>query len=252
MRRLLLVSTLTCAVAAGVFAQAPRSADIKTPDGLVLKASYFPAGKPGPGIVLFHQCSIGATRHLWDGLATSLAAAGIHVVTFDNRGFGETAGEMAPPPPPPRGGRGPILPAGMQMAGASSFPRSDAEAALTFLKSQKDVDSKRLAAGGSSCGATEAGDLAMRHTEIKAIVLMSGLPSPGGVAYTSATPRVAVFGIYSTEDQGASSLRAAMALSKDPQSTLKMYPGAEHGVALFTSHAELQPELVKWLQARLQ
>src|SRR4029077_1678125 len=34
---------------------APRVGDIKSADGTVLKGTYFSAGKPGPGVLLFHQ-----------------------------------------------------------------------------------------------------------------------------------------------------------------------------------------------------
>ncbi|MGB8805441.1 MAG: hypothetical protein WCC93_10990, partial [Chthoniobacterales bacterium] len=33
----------------------PRVVELKTPDGTMLKGSYFGAAKPGPGVLLFHQ-----------------------------------------------------------------------------------------------------------------------------------------------------------------------------------------------------
>ena len=38
-------------------APAPRVVDLKAPDGIMLKATYFAAGKPGPGVLLLHQCN---------------------------------------------------------------------------------------------------------------------------------------------------------------------------------------------------
>src|SRR5262245_50263962 len=137
----------------------PQNVDLKSSDGTVVKATYFSPGKPGPGMVLFHQCSNGATRRLWDGLAKDLVAAGIHVITFDNRGFGEAGGRSAPPPPPPpppTGGAPPTT----EPWGASPFPIADGMAALTYLKARKEVDSAKLAAGGSSCGTADASNLA--------------------------------------------------------------------------------------------
>src|SRR6266478_4605638 len=69
---------------------AARVVDLKAPDGTVLKASYFPAAKPGPGVLLLHQSN--RTRDSWDGLARQLAAAGINTLTLDMRGFGESGG----------------------------------------------------------------------------------------------------------------------------------------------------------------
>ena len=71
--------------------------------------------------------------------------------------------------------------------------------------------------------------------------MLSGLPSESDAAHFMKTPALAVMGIYSDKDFGASSLTAAVKLSKHPQSEVKMYAGSGHGVELFTS----QPTLVK-------
>jgi hypothetical protein len=80
---------------------------------------------------------------------------------------------------------------------------------------------------------------------------MSGFPTTKALAHIAATPSLAVFGIHSEQDFGASSMRTVAQRSKHPQSVLKMYPGSDHGTAIFTSHPELKGELVKWLQARV-
>src|SRR5436309_13924245 len=66
----------------------PRVVDLTAPDGTSLKGTYFAAGKPGPGVLLLHQCN--RQRKVWDDLATRLAAAGINVMTLDLRGYGES------------------------------------------------------------------------------------------------------------------------------------------------------------------
>ena len=33
----------------------PRPVDVKSSDGAILKATFYAAGKPGPGVLLFHQ-----------------------------------------------------------------------------------------------------------------------------------------------------------------------------------------------------
>src|SRR5262245_56876400 len=59
---------------------AARVMELKAADGTVLKASYFAAGKPGPGVLLLHQSN--RTRKSWDDLAGQLAAAGINTLTL--------------------------------------------------------------------------------------------------------------------------------------------------------------------------
>ena len=70
---------------------AARVVDLKASDGTILKASYFAAAKPGPGVLLLHQGN--RTRHSWDDLAEQLAAAGINTLTLDIRGYGESGGK---------------------------------------------------------------------------------------------------------------------------------------------------------------
>src|ERR1700729_4456949 len=71
--------------------RAQRIVDLTASDGTKLKASYFAADKPGPGVLLLHQCN--RQRKVWDSLAQQLATAGINVLTLDYRGFGESAGD---------------------------------------------------------------------------------------------------------------------------------------------------------------
>ena len=87
----LLIAALTCAV--GLSAEVhKKDVDIKAPDGANLKGTYFSAGRPGPAMLLLHQCNM--DRHAWDGLAEDLAGNGFNVLTIDFRGFGES-GEKA-------------------------------------------------------------------------------------------------------------------------------------------------------------
>ena len=76
--------------AAAQQAPAARVIDLKASDGTILKATYFAAAKAGPGVLLLHQCN--RQRKVWDDLGGQLAAAGINVLTFDLRGFGESGG----------------------------------------------------------------------------------------------------------------------------------------------------------------
>src|SRR5689334_4622448 len=91
---------VTLSVAAPVSAQAPaavapvsaagRTIDLRSPDGIGLKGSYFSPGRPGPGVLLLHACN--RDRSSWTGLATALAARGFHVLALDYRGYGQSGG----------------------------------------------------------------------------------------------------------------------------------------------------------------
>jgi dienelactone hydrolase len=227
-------------------------ADIKAADGVLLKATYFSPGRPGPAVILFHQCNM--DRRAWDGLANDLAAVGMHVLTFDYRGFGQSGGQFEappPPPPPPPGVTARPMPGLPAPVISMTNEGKDSDAVYAYLLSQKGVDKTRIALGGASCGVAESGEMAARHREIKALVLLSGSVRNEAKTFIAATPSLAVFGAASDRDVDASGIHEAVEASKSPGSTLKIYPGTEHGVSLFAKNGDLRPMIVKWLQARL-
>src|SRR3989442_6852051 len=111
-----------------------QDADLAAPDGLKLKVTYYSAGKSGPGVLLLHQCN--RERKTWDPLATQLAAAGIHVLTLDYRGYGESGGE-----------RFLSLTPQQQAAAREKWP-GDIDTAFKYLLDRTGVDKARLGAGG--------------------------------------------------------------------------------------------------------
>ena len=229
MKRFALMAVGTLILAGGLSAETQKKdAVIKAADGIDLKVTYFSPGRPGPGILLLHQCNM--DRHAWDGLAKDLADAGFHVVTLDYRGFGESGGDRAQ---------------------REKWP-GDVDAAYAYLLAQKDVDKTRVAAGGASCGVTLSSDLANRHHEVRALMLLSGLASDAAKAYLTATPAIPVFGAASDGDTSAAKgINEAVAASKNPHSTIKIYSGTEHGVPMFAKNAELEPMIVTWLKTQL-
>jgi len=235
MKTLLIAAALT--FAAGLSAEVhKKDVDIKAPDGVNLKGTYFSAGRPGPAMLLLHQCNM--DRHAWDGLAADLAGNGFNVLTVDYRGFGESGGEKFTDP-------------AQRRASMEKWP-ADVDAAYAFLASQKGVDQTRIAAGGASCGVTQSSDLATRHQEIKALMLLSGMASDAAKAYIAGNASLPVFGAASEGDTGAvKGIREAVAASKDPKSIVKVYPGTEHGVPMFAKNPDLEPMIVAWLKAQL-
>jgi alpha/beta superfamily hydrolase len=165
-------------------------------------------------------------RHAWDTLTPDLVRAGFHVLTFDQRGFGETAGGPAD----------------------EKKALDDAEAAYVYLRSKPDVEKSRMAAGGASCGVTYSSALARTHPDITALLLLSGWTNDTSRAYVRATPSLAVFGAAAERD--AADIRAVVTASHHPQSVSRIIRGSAHGVAMFDTDADLKPSIVKWLAAR--
>jgi alpha-beta hydrolase superfamily lysophospholipase len=142
-------------------APAAQVVDLKSRDGTILKASYFAVGKPGPGVVLFHQSN--RTRKGWDGVAGQLAAAGIKTLTVDMRGHGETGGAYDNWNDPNK-------------EEAKQKWQGDIDTAFQFLISQPGVKRDVIGAGGAGLlGVDNSIQAAQRHSaEVKSLALLSG------------------------------------------------------------------------------
>ena len=217
-------------ILAAPLASAQTTLAVRASDGTNLTGSYYAAAARGPGILLVHQCNM--DRRAWAPLATALAAAGIHVVAPDLRGFGENKAPGQTRVPADRWG-------------------ADLDVWFGELQQLPNVDTTRLAAGGASCGVVESTLLATRQHGIRALVELSGRTNLDGIAYITATPSLAIFGVAAEQDD-PDGIRELVAASKHPAATAKVYAGSEHGVALLNAHTELTPAIVKWLKGVLQ
>ena len=242
MTKLLLI---VAAISAAIFtiATVGAAADVQKKDvalqmsdGVTLKGTYMSPGGSGPAILLLHQCNM--DRRAWDGLASDLANAGFHVLTFDFRGYGDSGGKLTDAD-------------ARRKEQLEKWP-GDVDAAYSYLLAQSGVDKSRVAVCGASCGVGQASALASRHHEIKALMLLSGNASDAAKDYIAKTTSLPVFGAASEDDKGpAAGIKDALGASKNPQSVLKIVPGTEHGVPMFAKHSELEPMIVNWLKTQL-
>ena len=223
-----------------------REVEIKTLDGVMLAASYYLAApdRLGPAMLLLHQCN--RDRQAWNELASDLANAGIKVLTLDFRGYGTSGGEQIT-------GVNAQAQAQRETVMKEKGP-GDVDAAFAYLISQKTVDKSRVAIGGAGCAVAPAADAAMRHKEVIALMVLSGAATDQARAYISQTPGLAVFGASGeNETTGDTSkpIKDIVAASKNPQSTVKTYPGFQPGVLLFSRFPDLEPLIVNWLTTQL-
>jgi dienelactone hydrolase len=227
----LLVAAVSCAAQQ---APGPRVVDLAAADGTKLKATFFSAGKAGPGVLLLHQCN--QQRKGWDGLATQLSAAGISVLTLDFRGFGESGG--TPMKDLPDGEFPKIV--------NEKFP-GDVDVAYRYLVSQPGVNAHIVGAGGASCGVNQAIQLARRHAEVKSLVLLSGNTDREGRAFLSASEKIPVL-LSAAKDDGAAVelMQWLYSLSTNPGSKFVEYPNGGHGVEMFAAHQDLPATIVDW------
>jgi pimeloyl-ACP methyl ester carboxylesterase len=233
----------------------PRVIDLKAPDGTVLKASYFAAAKPGPGVLLLHQ--INRNRKSWDDLAALLAAAGIHALTLDLRGFGESAGTPYTQ----------LTPKERSQLRERMWP-GDIDAAWQYLVSQPGVARDVVGVGGAGGeGVDDAVQTARRHPgQVKSLVLISGeTPLPGMQFMRQASHLPGLF-VVADDDEYPPTVEAMEWLylsSSNPGRKFARYPGEKppwlgfedvrgvpatgsHGTDMFGTHPDLPGMIVSW------
>jgi len=229
----ILLLTLTCAAPV---LHAQRIVDLTATDGTKLKASYFAAAKPGPGVLLLHQCN--RQRKIWDGLAQQLAAAGINVLTLDYRGFGESGGDPFDKLPPQE----------MAQIQKEKWP-SDFDTAFEYLATQPGVMPGTIGVGGASCGVNNAVQFARRHAEVRSLVLLSGITDLNGRQFLRNSAKVPVFFSVADDDEFITiplAMEWLYSLTSNPGKKFAHYAKGGHGADMFAAHPELPGIIVDW------
>jgi dienelactone hydrolase len=230
-------------------------------DGTVLRATWFSAGRPGPAVLLFHQSN--RDRRAWVPVGRALAAAGIHALTLDLRGFGESDG--------PR-----YATLRRQEIGRARAPwPEDIELAWRFLVSRPEVDGKRIGLGGAGVeGVGDAVETAQRHPgQVRSLLLISGETLLPGLRFLGQSPDLPVLCVVSDDDEYPPTVEAMELLYQavaSPAKKLIHYPGKTapwlwfepfdigkvpatggHGTDLFKGRPELPGAISDWFVTTL-
>lgn len=239
----------------------PHNVDLKSGDGAVLKGTYFPAAKPGPGVLLFHQSN--RTRKSWDELAAQLTTVGIHVLTVDNRAHGESGGKYDNE--------------ANRAAYWKTWWPSDLDAAFQYLSSQAGVNREAIGAGGAgNLGVESAVETARRHpAEVKSLVLLSGETVRSGMEFlhqASQLPQLYVMDDNDEYPPTQEEMKLLYITASSPIKKLVHYAQAEdapwlwyetfldigkvpakgaHGTDMFKPHPELPAIIVDWFRRTL-
>ena len=228
---------LLCALSCGVSAwSAERAVDLTAGDGTKLKATYFAAEKPGPGVLLLHQCN--RQRKVWDGLAQQLAAAGINVLTLDYRGYGDSGGDRFDK----------LAPQEAAQIQAEKWP-GDIDTAFQYLVSQPGVTRNVIGVGGASCGVNNSIQTARRHPEVKSLALLSGNTDLKGRQFLRESTKLPVFFAVADDDEFPPSIVAIewlYSIAADPEKKFVHVATGGHGADMFKVHPDMPGEIVNW------
>ncbi|HET9795966.1 MAG TPA: alpha/beta fold hydrolase [Thermoanaerobaculia bacterium] len=240
---------------------APRAVDVKASDGFLLKATYYAAARPGPGVLLLHQSN--RTRDSWDVVARQLATAGMNALTLDMRGFGES-GE-------PR-----VVPTDAAKEKARAMWPGDVDAAFQYLVSQPGVQRDVVGVGGAgSFGVLYSVEAAHRHpAEVKSLVLLSGETLQDGLQFLRQAPQLPGLFAVADDDEYPPTVEAMEWLylaSSSAEKKFVHYSAAQdapwiwyetadaskvparggHGTDMFEPHPDLAGMIVDWLVTTL-
>ena len=234
MRTVILTITLALVTAA---ASAQTPVTLKAPDGLTLKGTYYSAGKPGPALMLLHQCN--SDRSAWTEFAKQAAARGYHVMAIDYRGFGESEGDR-------------YATQANRQALVAKWP-ADIDVAFAWLTAQPGVDKARIGAAGASCGVNQALLLSRRHPEVRSVVLLSGNLTPEARTHVRETPSLSILAAASDDDGDAvPTMRWILGWSRNPGNKLLQFKAAGHGTDMFAVEKGLQPQMLDWFESTLR
>jgi dienelactone hydrolase len=212
----------------------PPVVDLKAADGTTLKATFFAAAKPGPGVLLLHQCN--QQRKNWDELAGRLAGTGINVLTLDYRGYGESGGTPYKD----------LSQDEFAKIVAEKWP-GDVDTAFNYLVSQPGVTHAIVGAGGASCGVNQSIQLARRHPEVKSLVLLSGNTDRDGRAFLRKSEKLPMM-LSAADDDGEAVevMQWLYELSGNAGTKFVHYTSGGHGTEMFAAHKELPGAIVDW------
>lgn len=225
----LFLTSLACA-------QTPsqKEVDIVAPDGVKLRATFFSAGKPGPGVMLLHMCN--TDRKSWEPVALGLSKAGMNVLTIDNRGFGQSGGPRF---------EGPSEQVRNELN--QKWP-GDFDAAYQFLLAQSGVDKNHIGGGGGSCGVDNVVKLAERHADIKVLVLLAGGTDLAGINFIAQKPEMPIFTAAAADDEYNPATLQLMQwfseISTNPRSKFSGFKEGRHGTEIFGPHPELVRQII--------
>ncbi len=232
---ILVVSLLLACNELSFASTAERVVDLAAADGIKLKATFFAAAKPGPGVLLLHQCN--KDRKIWNGLARELASSGINVLTLDLRNFGESEGKPLDKLTPEQA-----------QASQAKWP-SDIDRAFEFLASQPGVNRDDIGVGGASCGVNNSVQTAIRHPEVKSLVLLAGNTDIKGREFLRRSANLPILFGYAEDDEFPASIKTTQWLymmATNRGNKMVRYDKGGHGAEIFDVHPEFMGVISEW------
>lgn len=232
-----------------VQADPPGSSEVwfTTEDKVKISAYWMIPSEEGIGkkipLVLVHH--FGGNRNQWDTFTPELLQKGYAILALDLRGHGKSISQ----------GDATLdaeAPGFLQMEAENML--LDIKAAIKWLKTQPNIEKKKMGIIGGDLGANVAFVSAGAFKEIRAAVALSpGLERLIGLEVSKFKPRFILFMATLGDGQGAGALSAEALtnITEDPKE-LKVYKGTARGISILYSAPEARDDILSWLEKRLK
>lgn len=225
---------------------------LTTSDKFSIKGDYY-QGKTvkqasnNRGVLMLHQCNY--NRTMYNTIGEQLAQRGIHALSIDFRGFGESISKTVNVDNVrklPRAERGD---AWSKMS--SQWP-NDVQLAFDYLK-DKVGESGQIGIIGASCGGSQAITLAEKEN-ISAISFFSSSQSDKNIGRYGKVLAQKPTLIIASQNDGRTFTSAEQLFSTAKHANSKMisYKGEKHGYPLLDSDKQLTQTIVAWFANELK
>ena len=215
--------------------------------GIELKGDYYQSNVDSShAVLMLHQCNF--NRSMYNNIGKQLAKQGIHALSIDFRGFGESINKEFSVESIQK------LPAEKRREAWQTMSKhwlEDVQLAYNYLKSKVENNSV-IGVIGASCGGSQAITLA-ENNPIKAIGFFSSQQREENITrYQNTLADKATLIIASEEDGGTyTSAQKLFEKAKHNNSKFVSYKGNGHGYPLLDKDAHLADSIVNWFDSQL-
>lgn len=242
-----LIKVLSAALLTLTASSQANELTLTTDKGFELKANYYQSNqKSDRGVLLLHQCNY--NRTMYNDIGQQLSDKGIHALSLDFRGFGESANDE------------------FSVEKVQALPREERRAAWQKMSKHWPSDvqlaynhliSKMSVAGivgvvGASCGGSQAITLAEKNPVNVIGFFSSGQRDENITRYKETLADKPTLIIASEEDTRTyESAQKLFTASTNISSKIIAYKGSAHGYPLLDSDTQLASYMVSWLDSHL-
>jgi dienelactone hydrolase len=215
---------------------------LTTEQGFDLKADYYKPERPGQrAVLLLHQCNI--NRTMYDDIGIDLSLRGIHALSLDFRGYGESIDEDTDIK---KYGRNALRTYFKHWPG-------DVQLAYDFLRKKVGKDGI-IGVTGASCGGSQARILAENNPvtafSFFSTVVVRNDDEDTIARYKEIAKKPTLF-ISAEEDNTFDSTQRGFALNENINSKFIAYKGKGHGYPLLEQDKHLANTIVDWFDSNL-